>query len=135
MSSRVRWSAVAVSAMRGTPGKSFRNRLSMRYSGRNSCPQAETQCASSTAIKASSCRHSRSSVPDIISRSGDTYNRSSVPSDNARDTRAPSSGSTSECSAPAETPNWRKAATWSSIRAINGETTTATPCRTSAGTW
>ncbi len=49
----MRGSAVAVSATLGTPGNTSRRRARSRYSGRNSWPQAETQCASSIAISAS----------------------------------------------------------------------------------
>ena len=60
MSLRVRGSAVAVSAMRGTPGNRSATRASSRNSGRNSWPHCETQCASSIANKASRRRDSRS---------------------------------------------------------------------------
>ena len=43
--------------------------------------------------------------------------------------------SIAELRAAARTPFWTSAATWSCISAISGETTTAAPGRTSAGTW
>ena len=52
---RVGGSAVAVSAMRGTPGKRSASTDSRRYSGRKSCPHCDTQCASSMAKSASRC--------------------------------------------------------------------------------
>ena len=52
MSWRVRASAVAVTASRGTPGKISASRPSMRYSGRKSWPHWLTQCASSIATSA-----------------------------------------------------------------------------------
>ena len=35
----------------------------------------------------------------------------------------------------ARTPSWARAATWSCISAISGETTTVSPSRHKAGTW
>ncbi len=72
MSARVRGSAVAVSAMRGTPGRRSGSCASRRYSGRNSWPQADTQCASSMAITEISMRDRRSSMLPDSRRSGDT---------------------------------------------------------------
>ena len=43
-------------------------------------------------------------------------------------------GAEQELSAAAATPAWRRASTWSRIKAISGETTTATPVRHNAGT-
>ena len=62
ISSRVRSSAVAVSAMRGTFGKRSASTFSWRYSGRKSCPHCETQCASSMANSDSSVRVSSDRV-------------------------------------------------------------------------
>ena len=70
ISSRVRSSAVAVSAMRGTLGKRSARTLSWRYSGRKSWPHWETQCASSMANSDSSVRASsdRACAPAAASR-------------------------------------------------------------------
>ena len=61
ISSRVRISAVAVRAMRGTLGNSSASWPSCRYSGRKSCPHCDTQCASSMANRAMSrfCREAQ----------------------------------------------------------------------------
>ena len=52
ISARVSSSAVAVSAMRGTPGNRSCSTESWMYSGRKSWPHCETQCASSMANSA-----------------------------------------------------------------------------------
>jgi hypothetical protein len=49
--------------------------------------------------------------------------------------RAATSAGRFECSAAAATPSSARAATWSSISEMSGETTTAVPARNSAGTW
>ncbi len=72
MSRRVGPSAVAVSAMRGTPGKRSCSTVSLRYSGRKSWPHWETQWASSMANSAISQPASRSRKPGVSSRSGAT---------------------------------------------------------------
>ncbi len=72
MSARVRASAVAVTASRGTCGNTSANRPRLRYSGRKSWPHWLTQCASSTATTASLAWDSRSSIQGCISPSGET---------------------------------------------------------------
>ena len=72
MSARVRGSAVAVSATRGTPGRRWGRQRSSRYSGRNSWPQADTQCASSIAMIETGRRARRSRRLPDSSRSGET---------------------------------------------------------------
>jgi ATP-dependent DNA helicase RecQ len=62
---------LAVTASRGTLGKTSARRPSMRYSGRKSCPHWLTQCASSIATSASGSRESRSSIEGCIRPSGD----------------------------------------------------------------
>jgi hypothetical protein len=69
----------------------------------------------------------------IISRSGDTYSRSSAPSRISRSTAAASPAASPEFSVAARTPACRRASTWSFINAISGETTTPSPGRSSAG--
>src|SRR5690554_7568826 len=70
ISSRVRSSAVAVSAMRGTPGNSSASCPSCRYSGRKSCPHWDTQWASSMANRARSEEHTSElqSRPHLVCR-------------------------------------------------------------------
>ena len=135
ISSTVRGSAVAVSAIRGTSGKRVASRPSPRYSGRKWWPHWLTQCASSMANSASGRRARKSSVPSSSSRSGETYSSLMAPRARSRLTSRAWSSGRSECSAAAATPCCRIAATWSSIRAMSGETTTPSPGRHSAGTW
>ena len=53
----------------------------------------------------------------------------------ASQVQARSSGEVVESSRAADTPAWRRAATWSLISAISGETTSPTPGRIIAGIW
>ena len=84
MSSRVRASAVAVTARRGTSGNSSASRPSIRYSGRKSWPHWLTQWASSMAISASGDARSRSqhrraaSAPRARRRAGPARRRRSA---------------------------------------------------------
>ena len=111
----------------GTPARDTPGGIRGPIATRNAPRRSRTaQAAAATAAPA--C-HSPSS------RSGETYSRSSCCSIRSRVVLRASAGSRSECSAPAATPSWRSAATWSSISAISGEITTAVPGRHSAGTW
>ena len=136
ISSRVRSSAVAVQASRGTPAKRSASTASCRYSGRKSCPHWETQWASSiaTSDRPPVARASRSRVRSCNSRSGATYSRSSSPRATCASTRRMSStqGGVEERRAHAQQ---RRAATWSCISAMSGETTTPRPGRSRAGIW
>ena len=72
MSSRTRSVAVAVSAMKGTPGKCVRRSEICRYSGRKSWPHSEMQCASSIAMSATFHWRNFSKNDGTMSRSGAT---------------------------------------------------------------
>src|ERR1700744_4567455 len=76
MSFLVSLSAVAVRAITGTPGNSFFNPASIRYSGLKSCPQCEIQWASSIAIKETGrdFRKLISLLSLLNNRSGAKYN-------------------------------------------------------------
>src|SRR6218665_92288 len=95
MSARVSASAVAVSAMRGTPGERWCSTVSARYSGRKSWPHWLTQCASSIANRLSwRCWYSPSSRPrkrGVFSRSGAAYSSVMAPVCNCRSTSTLSS--------------------------------------------
>ena len=131
MSSRVRASAVAVTARRGTWGKTSASRPSMRYSGRKSWPHWLTQCASSIATRASGRRDSRSSIAGLHQAFGRQVEQVQrrLRRSAARCRRA-GSGSVLESSLSAATPDCCSAATWSAISAISGEMTRPRPGRT-----
>ena len=79
MSCRTRRVALAVNAAMGLPGNAARRRLSCRYSGRNSWPHSEMQCASSMAKNETGTRCSHSRCPSRASRSGERYSRRYFP--------------------------------------------------------
>ena len=112
ISARVCGSAVAVSAMRGTPGKRSCSTESCRYSGRKSWPHCETQCASSMAKSASRARPRRSRQPRRQRAA-----RAPRTGDRARPRRAPARPSCASAALSAElrnaarTPAWRSAST------------------------
>ena len=82
------------------PGNACASRARPRYSGRNSWPQAETQCASSIAISAICRRASRSSVPGDQQPLRRHVEQVEPPGLERRAPLRPaSSGSSSECSA------------------------------------
>ncbi len=79
MSCRTCRVALAVNAAIAHPGKFARSELSCRYSGRNSCPHSEMQCASSIAkIEIGTCA-SHFAVSPRASRSGDKYSNRYFP--------------------------------------------------------
>ena len=80
MSCRTRRVALAVNAAIGQRGKCRRSRLSCRYSGRNSWPHSDMQCASSIAKNEIGTRCSHSSVSSRASRSGERYSSRYCPS-------------------------------------------------------
>ena len=125
-----RWRSARCGGCRGMSGRQD----SARYSGRNSWPHWRRSALRRWRTARFPARQPlQRAVPSR--RSGETYRRSSWPSISSRVTLRASAGSRSECSAPAAMPSWRRAATWSSIRAMRGETTTAVPGRQRAGTW
>ena len=63
----------------GTSGNHSRSARSWRYSGRNSWPHSEMQCASSMAKNPSGIRFSHSSTSSRTSRSGDRYSKRYAP--------------------------------------------------------
>ena len=78
ISFRVILSAVAVRATTGTFGKRSFKIASCVYSGRKSCPQCDTQCASSIAMSEMSSR-GRNQSASILIRSGEIYNNLILP--------------------------------------------------------
>ena len=68
-------------------------------------------------------------------RSGATYSSFRLPSRMSSARSRTVCGGVPLCTAAACTPTARSAATWSSISAISGDTTTAVPSRNSAGIW
>ncbi|MOA13388.1 hypothetical protein D3C78_1334370 [compost metagenome] len=135
ISSRVRMSAVAVSAMRGTCGNSSASWPSCRYSGRKSWPHCDTQWASSMANNEISRSRRKSSMRGCTRRSGARYSIFTSPRRRRPARSRCCSGVSVEFSAAAGTPSSSSVATWSSISAISGETTTVKPGRSSPGTW
>jgi hypothetical protein len=135
MSAWTRWVAVAVNAASGTPGNSWRSWRSSRYSGRKSWPHSEMQCASSTAKKASFVRFKRSRKLAMTRRSGATYSSFTSPRATAACRRRLSAGSSEEFTNVAATPSASSRSTWSFMSAISGETTTAMPSVSRAGSW
>ena len=79
MSARVPWSAVAVKASIWALGKASAALRSCRYSGLKSCPHWETQCASSTTMRATPMRPKSVKKSSRINRSGATYRRRTSP--------------------------------------------------------
>ena len=139
ISVRVMASAVAVSAMRGTPGKCCVISARRRYSGRKSCPHwlhavslvdREQRDAAAVRDLLSTARNEGSS-----SRSGATYSRSSSPALQRARMAAVSSADDVEFQYAARTPSSRNASTWSCMSAMSGDTTMPTPGRSSAGSW
>ena len=128
ISARVCGSAVAVSAMRGTPGKRSCSSDSCRYSGRKSWPHCDTQCASSMANSAMRARSSssRQRGVDAAARARRRAGRARRRAARARP-RAAAPASSVELRNAARTPSCCSAATWSCISAISGETTTPVP--------
>ena len=79
MSWRTRRVALAVNAAIGRSGNACRSALNCRYSGRNSWPHSEMQCASSMAKKAMGTRRSQAMVSSRASRSGERYSSRNAP--------------------------------------------------------
>ncbi len=129
-------SAVAVSAMRGTAGNCSCSTESWMYSGRKSWPHCETQCASSMAKSATFTR-----AQQIEEARGQQPLRRHIEQLQGAPAQLPldlahfveESGWNS--STAAATPICCRAATWSCISAIRGETTMPTPSRSMAGIW
>ena len=136
MSCRTRRVALAVNAAIGWLGKSSLSRFNCRYSGRKSCPHSEMQCASSMAKKETGTRLSQSEVPLRAMRSGETYSNRYAPSHARFRIWLRSSLDRELLRNPAGIPIWSSCATWSCIRAIRGDTTTAVFFSSStAGIW
>ena len=136
MSCRTCCVALAVNAAIGQFGKCLRKELSCRYSGRNSCPHSEMQCASSIAKNETGARCKNAIASGRANRSGERYSNRYFAFSTPR--------SISRCSAPvselfssaAGIPICASCATWSCISAINGETTTTVlSSSNAAGSW
>src|SRR5579864_6540472 len=132
---RTRRVALAVNAAIGLSGKFARRLLNCRYSGRNSWPHSEMQCASSMAKNAIGTRESHAIVSGLAKRSGERYSRRYAPCAAREMTLDCSDQGTELFKTAAGMPMSESWAAWSCINAINGEMTIAVPLETKAGNW
>ena len=134
MSAFVILSAVAVNAILGTFGKYSSRTPNWVYSGRKSCPHCETQCASSMAIMdifTNCCSHCIS----VISLSGEMYRIFISPFWQRERMILLTYSSLLLLRASAAIPLACKASTWSFIKEIKGDTTSAVPSSNREGIW
>ena len=129
MSSRVRASAVAVTARRGTFGKHLGQPAEHAVLGRKSWPHWLTQWASSMAISASGSARQPLQHRGLHQPFGREVEQVQLAGVDAAPDVAARSGSMLESSRSAATPDCCSAATWSVISAISGETTRPRPGR------
>jgi hypothetical protein len=132
-----RTSAVAVAVRAMVTGQSHCSRTSPRrlYSGRKSCPQEETQWASSTTKSDGLSLGISAEKSPAKNRSGATYSKPSNPASISSMTRRRWAAESVLFKTVAGIPSSRSCCTWSSIRLISGETTTTSPFLRTAGSW